>query len=122
MKAFIITSLAAAMFAAAPVVAHTEAKPQYGGVIAAGGDLSFELAAESAGASLYVIDHGKPADVSKMGGKLTVLNGTQKSEAELKPAGGNKLVADGVKVEKGTKAVASIRTGGKTVTARFTMK
>jgi hypothetical protein len=36
-------------------------------------------------------------------GKLTVLNGTQKSEAELKPAGGSKLEAAGIKVLPGAK-------------------
>lgn len=123
MKAFITTALAAALLAAGPVLAHTEAKPQYGGVLASGGDLSFELTTETSGAAVYVVDHGKPADAARMGGKLTVLNGTRKAEAELKPAGGNKLVATGVKLEKGAKAVAAIQTGaGKTVTARFTVR
>lgn len=121
MKLFITTALAAALFAAGPVLAHTQDKPQYGGVLASGGDLSFELTTESAGATLYVVDHGKPADASRMGGKLTVLNGTQKSEGELRPAGANKLVATGVKLDKGAKAVAAVQTGaGKTVTVRFT--
>lgn len=123
MKAFITTVLAAALLVAGPALAHTETKSQYGGVLASGGELSFELTTEASGATLYVVDHGKPADASKMGGKLTVLNGTQKSEAELKPAGANKLVATGVKLEKGAKAVAAVQTGtGKTVTVRFTTK
>lgn len=123
MKTFMTSALALALLAAGPAMAHSEKKAQYGGVLAAAGDLSFELAADAAGAALYVVDHGKPADASRMGGKLTLLKGTQKSEAELKPAGGNKLVAAGVKPERGTKAVASIETGaGKTVTARFAFK
>jgi hypothetical protein len=123
MKPFLSIALAAALLAAGPGMAHTEAKPQYGGVLAAGGDLSFELASDPSGASLYVVDHGKPADASKMAGKLTVLNGTQKSEAELKPAGGNKLVAAGVKLDKGAKAVAAVQVAaGKTVTVRFATK
>lgn len=123
MKALITAALAAALLAAGPVLAHTEAKAQYGGVLASGGDLSFELTSEASGVAVYVVDHGKPADAAKMSGKLTVLNGSAKSEAELKPGGANKLVASGVKLEKGAKAVAAIQTGaGKTVTARFTVK
>lgn len=123
MKAFITTALAAALLAAGPVMAHTEEKPQYGGIVAAGGDLSFELTTDASGATLYVVDHGKPADASRMSGKLTVLNGTQKSEGELKPAGGNKLMASGVKLEKGAKAVAAVQVAaGKTVTVRFTAR
>lgn len=103
--------------------AHGGEKAQHGGVVASGGDLSFELVPEPGGAAIYVNDHGKAADAAKMGGKLTVLNGTRKSEGELKPAGSNKLVATGVKIEKGAKAVAAIAVdGGKTVTARFTIK
>lgn len=123
MKALLTAAIAAALFATGPVLAHTEAKPQYGGVLASGGDLSFELTSEASGVAVYVVDHGKPADATKMGGKLTVLNGTQKSETELKPAGANKLVGTGVKLDKGAKAVAAIQTStGKTVTARFTVK
>jgi hypothetical protein len=123
MKALITVSLVAALLAAGPALAHGDAKPQHGGVVASGGDLSFELTSEASGVAVYVVDHGKPADASKMGGKLTVLNGTQKSEAELKPAGANKLVATGVKLDKGAKAVAAIQTAaGKSVTARFTVK
>ena len=58
-----------------------------------------------------------------MSGKLTVLNGADKSEADLKPAGGNKLEAKGVKLGKGAKAVAALQTADKkTVTVRFTVK
>ena len=123
MKPFLSIALAAVLLAAGSAIAHTDAKAQYGGVVASAADLSWELTSDSAGASIYVVDHGKPADVSKMAGKLTVLNGTQKSEAELKPAGANKLVASGVKLEKGAKAVAAVQVAaGKTVTVRFTTR
>ncbi|MDP3310314.1 MAG: hypothetical protein Q8S56_05030, partial [Polaromonas sp.] len=57
-----------------------------------------------------------------LSGKLTVLNGAEKSEAELKPAGGNKLEAKGVKLNKGAKVVAVLNMGKKPVTVRFTVK
>jgi hypothetical protein len=87
-------------------MAHGTAKPQHGGIVQSASDLSFELVPQANGAAIYVIDHDDPADVSKMGGKLTVLNGAEKSEADIKPAGGNKLEATGIKVAKGSKVVA----------------
>jgi hypothetical protein len=99
------------------------AKPQHGGVVASANDLSYELVAEGTAATIYVVDHDKPADTSGMSGKLTVLNGSDKSEVELKPAGGNKLEAKPVKLAKGAKAVASIAgVGGKVTTVRFSLK
>lgn len=105
------------------VHAHGPDKAQHGGVVQAAGDLSFELVTQPAGAALYVVDHGKPADVSKMRGKLTVLNGAEKSEGELNAAGGNKLEASTVKLAPGAKAVATVNVPtGKAITVRFTVK
>lgn len=113
-------ALAAASFNAH---AHGDAKPMHGGVVQEAFDLQFELVADGTGAALYVVDHGKPADTAKMSGKLTVLNGKEKSEAELKPAGTNKLQAADVKLAPGAKAVASVSgAAGKVITVRFTVK
>lgn len=114
-----------AAFAAASFNAHAhgDAKPMHGGIVQVASDLQFELVAEGTGAALYVVDHGKPADTAKMSGKLTVLNGKEKSESELKPAGSNKLEASNVKLAPGAKAVASISgAAGKVITVRFTVK
>ena len=119
------TLLAAAMAAASfPAAAHGEAQPMHGGIVQMAADLQFELVPQAGGAALYVVDHGKPADASKMSGKLTVLNGKDKSEADLKPAGANKLEAANVKLGAGAKVVASVRgaTPGKAVTVRFSVK
>jgi len=105
------------------VLFRSDAKPQHGGIVRTASDLSFELVAAADGATLYVIDHGKDYDTAGVSGKLTVLNGADKSEADLKPAGGNKLEAKGVKLGKGAKAVAALQTADKkTVTVRFTVK
>jgi hypothetical protein len=97
-------------------------KPQYGGVVSTAGELSFELVAHGEAATLYVVDHGKPVDTSKMSGKLSVLNGAEKSEAELKVVGPNKLEA-AAKLSSGSKAVATVTLpNGKVVTARFSVK
>ncbi|MFY3386094.1 hypothetical protein [Paracidovorax sp. MALMAid1276] len=117
-------ALAAASLAGAPAaLAHGTAKPAHGGVVQAASDLSFELVTTPGGAAIYVVDHDKEADASRFGGKLTVLTGSEKSEAPLKAAGGNKLEATGIALAKGSKVVASITTPAKkTVTVRFTVK
>lgn len=103
--------------------AHGPAKAQHGGVVQSTNDLSFELVPRQNGASLYVVNHDAPADVSKMTGKLTVLNGTEKSETELKPADAGRLEATGVKLVAGSKIVATISSpGSKTMTVRFTIR
>ena len=124
LRLLVTSTLCAASLLAAPAVfAHGDGKPQHGGIVRTASDLSFELVAAADGATLYVIDHGKDYDTAGVSGKLTVLNGADKSEADLKPAGGNKLEAKGVKLVKGTKVVALITTNSKkTATVRFTVK
>lgn len=117
--AVLLSSLAVATM---PALAHGAAPARHGGVVQTASDMSFELVAVADGAALYVVDHDDDYDAKQMSGKLTVLNGTEKSEAELKPAGGNKLEAKGVKLGKGAKVVAAVTEGRKTITVRFTVK
>lgn len=71
---------------------------------------------------LYLRDHGKPMDISKVAAKITLLAGTEKQDVELKPAG-NRLEAKGqFKVSAGTKAVAQVSIAGKSSSARFVLK
>lgn len=113
----------ASLLAAPVALAHGDAKPQHGGIVRTASDLSFELVVAADGATLYVIDHGKEYDTAGVSGKLTVLNGADKSEADLQPAGGNKLEAKGVKLGAGAKVVAALQTADKkAVTVRFTVK
>lgn len=113
----------ASLVAASSVLAHGGDKPKHGGVVQSASDLSFELVTQGDRTLLYVEDHGKPLATQGMSGKLTVLNGAQKSDAELKPAGDNKLEAHGVKLGAGSKAVAALATSAsKTITVRFTVK
>jgi hypothetical protein len=118
--AALVLGLSAVSFNAA--LAHGGAAPKHGGVIATASDLSFELVARDGGAVIYVEDHGKPMVPTGLKGKLTVLQGDQKSEAELVPAG-DKLEAKGIKLASGAKAVASLTTSAaKAITVRFTVK
>jgi hypothetical protein len=103
-------------------MAHGGAKPKHGGVVATASDLGFELVGTPTGVAIYIEDHGKPMAPAGMSGKLTVLNGTQKSEAELLVAG-DKLEAKDVKLAPGAKVVAALTTPGKkAITVRFTVK
>ena len=116
----LLLALGASSFTAAH--ADSAAKPKRGGVVQSANHLDFELVGQADGASIYIDDHGKPMSVAGASGKLTVLNGTNKSEAELKPAG-DKLEAKGVKLASGSKAVASVVTAdNKTITVRFAIK
>ena len=112
--------LAALSFSAAQ--ADGVAKAKHGGVVQKANDITYELVAHADGAAIHIDDHGKPVSVAGASGKLTVLTGTEKSEAELKPAG-DKLQAKGIKLAPGSKVVASVTTvDKKTVSVRFTVK
>lgn len=103
-------------------LAHGDAKAKHGGVVATASDLGFELVGTPDGALIYVEDHGKPMVPTGMKGKLTVLNGAEKSEAELVVAG-DKLEAKGLKLAKGAKVVAALVTpAAKAITVRFTVR
>jgi hypothetical protein len=115
-----VLSLAAFGFNAA--LAHGGAKPKHGGVVQAASELSFELVGTPTGAVIYVEDHGKPMAPTGLKGKLTVLNGADKSEADL-VAAGDKLEAKSVKLASGAKVVAALVTSNaKAITVRFTVK
>lgn len=114
---------AACALVAPLAMAHGAAEPQHGGVVQNASDLSFELVPTAEGAVIYIQDHGKEADAAQFEGKLTVLHGADKSEAPLKAAGANKLLAQGVSLSKGAKVVALLRTEQKkSITVRFVLK
>ncbi|WP_440109688.1 hypothetical protein [Acidovorax sp. BL-A-41-H1] len=118
-----VAMLAAFALVAPAAMAHGSVTAVHGGVVQTASDLSFELVGTPEGAAIYIQDHGKDADASKFDGKLTVLNGVEKSEAPLKPVGANKLEAKGVALNKGAKAVAVLTTSSKkSITVRFSVK
>lgn len=121
------TSLAAAvlglsLLGSGAALAHGGAEPKHGGIVQTASDLSFELVARPDGAVLYVEDHGKPMSVDGLSGKLTVLKGSERSEAALSAAG-DRLEAKGITLAPGAKVVAALQTAGKkAITVRFTVK
>jgi hypothetical protein len=104
-------------------MAHGAAKPRHGGTVQVANDVNFELVADADGATIYLVDHDEDMPSKGISGKLTVLNGTQKTEVAVKATEGNKLRATGVKIAPGAKVVAVLNNvEGKTVTVRFTVK
>lgn len=115
--------LALSALAMNTAAAHGQAGARHGGIVQVANDVSFELVAEADGATIYLFDHDAPMPSTGITGKLTVLNGADKSEAEVKPSGGNKLRAIGVKLASGAKVVAVLNNvEGRTATVRFTIK
>jgi hypothetical protein len=104
--------------------AHKGEKTYYGGVLAEAKDTQYELVAKPDVITIFVHDHGKEISTKNATGKLTLLNGGEKTEVPLTPAGENKLEAKGsFKVDKGTKAVAVIALAGKPAqSVRFPLK
>lgn len=127
MKTAIATFSLAALMAVSAVPAFAAGdhghEPAHGGVVAAGKEADYELVAKADALRLYVSDHGKARDLSKASAKLTLLAGKDKQEAVLQPAGGKLEALGSFKVDPGTKVVAVVTDGGKTLgTARFTLK
>ena len=97
--------------------------PKFGGVLIETKVGDVEIVAKPESIQIYVSDHGKEMKLDGAKAKVTLLNGSEKSEADLVPAG-NKLEAKGAfKVTKGTKGIAVITLAGKpAATTRFEVK
>ena len=118
-----VACLALSFLSVNPALAHGDVKPQYGGIVHKVNDVSFELVVQADGAIIYLMDHGKPVPSKGITGKLTVLQGSNKIEADIKEAGENTLRVLGVKLGKGDKLVAALsNVSGKNMTVRFQIK
>lgn len=100
-----------------------EHKGLQGGVVVEANHLDFELLAKPNAIKLYVRDHDKPMNVKDASAKLTLLNGTSKSEVNL-VSNGEALEAKGAFiVTPGTRAVAIVNLPDKKVTTvRFVIQ
>lgn len=109
--------------AVTPALAGGNHNPKYGGVVVETKAGDMEIVAKPDTIHIYFTDHGKPVKLEGAKAKVTLLNGSEKSEAELITAG-DKLEAKGAfKVAKGTKGIAVLTLAGKApVTARFDIK
>ncbi len=117
------TLIAAAIATTGIAFAAGDHTAKHGGIFIETKALDFEVVAKPDLIQVYVADHGKAVKLDGAKGKVTLLNGTEKTEAELAPAG-DKLEAKGAfKVAKGTKGIAVVTLAGKpAVSARFEVK
>jgi hypothetical protein len=123
MKRLFTALLAAATLAAGAAWAHGDDKARHGGIVQMAGEVKFELVAKGDSAEVYLDDHGTTIPTKGLSGKLTVMSGANKSEAKLEPEGTDKLVAKGVKLQKGDKVIALVTLADKsTSSARFVVK
>jgi hypothetical protein len=122
-KPFLLAACFALSGASALAAGDHSHDPKFGGVVVETKAGDVEIVAKPDLLQIYISDHGKPMKLDGAKAKITLLNGTEKSEAELLPAG-DKLEAKGVfKVTKGTKGVAVVTLAGKPpATARFQVK
>ena len=126
MKAF-ATLFAALALVTAPAAfagAGHDLTPKHGGIAAEAAGAVYELVASPTALTLHIDDHGQKIDTTGASAKVTLLSGSEKTEANLAPAGANKLEAQGsYKLAPGTKAVAVVTLPGKApATARFAVK
>jgi hypothetical protein len=130
MKKFITACFSLALFVSASTFAggnHShgdEHHPKYGGVVTELDAVQYELVAKVDGIAIFIEDHGKTVDTKNATAKVTLLNGSEKTVIELKPAGENKLEATGAfKLDKNSKAIAVVALAGKPAkSVRFTLK
>ena len=122
-QAALLASLMA--IASVPALAGKEHDhtPKFGGVVVETKAGDMEIVAKPDVMQIYISDHGKAVKLEGAKAKVTLLNGTEKSEADLVMVG-DKLEAKGAfKVAKGTKGIAVVTLAGKAATtARFEIK
>lgn len=117
--------LACLLAATAPVVAHDESghAPRFGGVVVETKAGDVEIVAKTTSIKIYVSDHGKSVNLVGAKAKITLLNGTEKSETDLVVVGDKLEVKGTFAIAKGTKGIAFVTLNGKpTTTARFEIK
>ncbi len=126
MKKTAIVLAIASMFGLSTLVqAHDdEVEAKHGGVISVVKDVAYELVSTADSLTIYVQDHGKQVDTKQAKAKVTMLTAGKKVQADLVPAGENKLQVKGkFNVEAGTKIISIVTLPGKSAsTVNFAMK
>jgi hypothetical protein len=96
---------------------------KHGGIAVETKNAGLEIVARPDLIQIYVDDHGKPVTLEGAKAKVTLLNGSEKSDVELTVAGDRLEAKGSYKVAKGTKGVVVVTLAGKpALTARFQVK
>jgi hypothetical protein len=122
-RLILIIIIAAGFITPAWAGPNHDLKPKHGGIITESRDVTLELVVLGDKVNLYISDHGKALSMKELNGKLTVLNGSVKTEHNFSPAE-QYLVATGIaNLPKGSILVATVTSyQGKTLNARFVYK
>ena len=96
--------------------------PKHGGIVVSSNHVDYEIVAKPELLQIYMGDHGKPIKIESGNAKITLLNGSEKTQTELLPVAGKFEAQGSFKVAKGTKGIALVTFGGKTSTVRFAVK
>lgn len=104
--------------------AHGVAEPEHGGIVQVVNEIVVELVSRGDVAEVYLKDDDDPMPTAGMSGQLNIAAAGGKSQAVLKPAGGNKLEAKGVKLAHGATVLVIVQLAEKKpkLSARFTIK
>ena len=121
--ALIAATLAAGVLAF-PAQAQKHAHvASHGGIAVDTRQAGLEIVAKPDVIQIYVDDHGKPVTLEGAKARVTLLNGTEKTEVELLPAGDKLETKGSFKVATGTKGVMVVTLAGKpAMTARFSIE
>ena len=121
-RAVLVASLIGLM---APAIAGPDhdLTPKHGGVVVETKVGDIEIVAKPTSIQIFIADHGKAVKLDGAKAKVTLLNGTEKSEVDLVAVGGKLEVKGAFVIAKGTKGIAIVTLAGKpATTARFAIK
>ena len=119
----IVVAIASMGLGAGAFAAGAGHEARHGGIRVESKVMDMEIVAKTDVIQLYVSDHGKPLKIDGAKAKVTLLNGAEKTEIELQPAGDKFEARGAFKVSKGTKGVVLVTLAGKPgTTARFTVQ
>ena len=123
MQLHVVSLTAVLAFGSAAFPAHAQHHAHaaaHGGIVVETRQADLEIVARPDTIRIFVDDHGKAVRLDGAKARVTLLNGSEKSEVELAPAV-DRLEAQGsFRVTKGTKGVVVLTLAGKPpVTARF---
>ncbi|WP_427969367.1 hypothetical protein [Altererythrobacter sp.] len=105
-KHILFAAFAISLGMSAPAIAHGSMEPSHGGVVQMSGEILVELVKTSKGLDVYITEEDEPLNPADFDAQLIVTPPSgQKSTTALKPAGGNRLTAAGLRPGGGTKVV-----------------
>ncbi|APW39577.1 hypothetical protein RD110_22160 [Rhodoferax koreense] len=86
-----LAAMALALAVSGYAAAHGQARPQHGGLVDNGGEITFEMVQQKDGITIFVDDHGNPVSTKGAIGELLLGSETGKRIASLIPSGQNRV-------------------------------